>query len=195
MLGDYMFLSYVSTILVMSFILKIVFVPRFGNTNIAIYLLMCSSIGSLTVVFCKAVALGIKETIKGDVNNFINYIFWLLFITAVVCIIIQMNYLNKSLDIFNTSLVTPVYYVMFTVLVVLASGILFKEWDHMNFENILGCLCGFLVVITAVFMLNAFKDVECSFKDLNFNKRNRRCSQNVETQVESNNYMLGNHRH
>lgn len=194
-LGDYMFLSYVMSILVMSFILKIVFVPRFGNTNIAIYLLMCSSIGSLTVVFCKAVALGIRETINGDANNFSNYVFWLLFITSVVCIMIQMNYLNKSLDIFNTSLVTPVYYVMFTLLVVLASAILFKEWAHMNFQNILGCLCGFFVVITAVFMLNAFKDVEFSLKNLTFNRKYRRNSQNVEIQIDSNNHnMLGNHR-
>lgn len=171
MLSDYMFLSYVGSIVFMSFILKIVFVPRFGNSNIAIYLLLCSAIGSLTVVFCKAVALGVKETISGNVNNFSNYVFWLLFGASMMCIITQMNYLNKSLDIFNTSVVTPVYYVMFTVLVIIASGILFKEWNSMPFEDILGCFCGFLVVITAIFMLNAFRDIEISIKDLNLNNR------------------------
>lgn len=164
----------------MSFILKIVFVPRFGNSNIAIYLLLCSAIGSLTVVFCKAVALGVKETFNGHVNNFANYMFWFLFAAAVICIMIQMNYLNKSLDIFNTSVVTPVYYVMFTVLVVIASGILFKEWNSMSFQDILGCVCGFLVVLTAVFMLNAFRDLEFSMKNLNFNRRNRRSTHNIE---------------
>ncbi|KOB65927.1 Non-imprinted in Prader-Willi/Angelman syndrome region protein 2-like protein [Operophtera brumata] len=181
MLSDFMFLSYVGSIVIMSFILKIVFVPRFGNSNIAIYLLLCSAIGSLTVVFCKAVAMGVKETISGHVNNFSNYVFWLLFGASLMCIMIQMNYLNKSLDIFNTSVVTPVYYVMFTVLVIIASGILFKEWNSMPFEDILGCFCGFLVVITAVFMLNAFRDIEISIKDLNFNRRNR-STQNIEAQ-------------
>lgn len=174
-LCDYLFISYMAIIFVMSFIVRTVFVPRFGNSNVSVYLIMCSAIGSLTVGFCKAVALGVRESIVGDVNNFSNYLFWILLGMAILCIMIQMNYLNKSLDIFNTSIVTPVYYVMFTVLVIVASGILFREWKHMKFQDVLGCLCGFMVVIAAIFMLNAFKDIQISFKDLNMNaKRNRR---------------------
>lgn len=170
-LTNYIFLSYILTILVMSLILKIIFVPKFGNTNIVVYLLICSAIGSLTVVFCKGVALAIKESINLGVNNFGNYHFWLILIISIICIMVQMNYLNKALDIFNTSVVTPVYYVMFTVLVIISSGILFKEWEHMKTQDILGCTCGFLVLITAVFTLNAFKDVNITFKDLNINLR------------------------
>ncbi|KAM3964296.1 magnesium transporter spict [Aphomia sociella] len=191
-LSDYVFIFYVAIIFFITFIIKIVFVPRFGNTNIFIYLFICSAIGSLTVVFCKAVALAIKETIVDDVNNFSNLIFWLLFVTSVMCIMIQMNYLNKSLDIFNTSVVTPVYYVMFTVLVIIASSILFREWEHMKGTDILGCICGFLVVITAVFMLNVFKDIQILFKDLNFNVRNRKSTldiSNLEGQPELEKFM------
>jgi hypothetical protein len=36
----------------------------------------------------------------------------------VCCILTQMNYLNKALDLFNTAIVSPVYYVMFTVLTI-----------------------------------------------------------------------------
>lgn len=49
-----------------------------------------------------------------------------------------MNYLNKALDTFNTGVVTPVYYVMFTSLVITASTILFKEWEHLQLN-----VCGF----------------------------------------------------
>ncbi|XP_041985253.1 magnesium transporter NIPA2 [Aricia agestis] len=170
-LTDYLFVSYVLTILGMSFILKVVFIPRFGNTNIVVYLLICSAIGSLTVVFCKGVALGVKETINGGNNNLKNYIFWILLVISVACIAIQMNYLNKSLDIFNTSVVTPVYYVMFTVLVIMSSGILFREWEHMSAMDILGCVCGFLVLIVAVFTLNVFKDVNVTLRDLTLHSR------------------------
>ncbi len=45
-----------------------------------------------------------------------------------------MNYLNKALDSFNTGIVTPVYYVMFTTMVLIASGILFKEWQNLSVE-------------------------------------------------------------
>lgn len=174
-LCDYMFISYMAIIFIMSLIIRTAFVPRFGNSNVSVYLLLCSAIGSLTVGFCKAVALGVKESISGRANNFSNYMFWILLVMSILCVMVQMNYLNKSLDIFNTSIVTPVYYVMFTVLVIVASGILFREWKHMKSDNVLGCVCGFLVVIAAIFMLNAFKDIQISFRDLNINaKRNRR---------------------
>ena len=37
-----------------------------------------------------------------------------------------MNYLNKALDLFNTAIVSPIYYVMFTVFTISASVILFQ---------------------------------------------------------------------
>lgn len=42
------------------------------------------------------------------------------------CLLTQMNYLNKSLDLFNTAIVSPIYYVMFTLLTIIASVIMFQ---------------------------------------------------------------------
>ena len=42
------------------------------------------------------------------------------------CIVLQMNYLNKALDLFNTAIVSPIYYVMFTICTITASVILFQ---------------------------------------------------------------------
>lgn len=44
----------------------------------------------------------------------------------VACLLTQMNYLNKSLDLFNTAIVSPIYYVMFTLLTIIASVIMFQ---------------------------------------------------------------------
>ena len=51
-----------------------------------------------------------------------------------VCVLTQINYLNKALDVFNTAIVSPIYYVMFTVATITASVIMFQvrhvyEWD------------------------------------------------------------------
>lgn len=43
-----------------------------------------------------------------------------------VCVVTQMNYLNKALDLFNTAIVSPIYYVMFTTFTIAASVILFQ---------------------------------------------------------------------
>jgi hypothetical protein len=68
--------------------------------------------------------------------------------------------LNKSLDIFETSLVTPVYYVLFTTFVLIASAVLYKEWNQMHGPDIVGLLAGFFTVISGIFLLNGFKEMD-----------------------------------
>ena len=47
-----------------------------------------------------------------------------------LCSATQMNYLNRALDTFNTTMVTSVYYVYFTVSTVAASTIMYKDWEN-----------------------------------------------------------------
>ena len=39
--------------------------PRYGNTNVLVYILVCSILGSYTVMFCKGISLVIKEIASG----------------------------------------------------------------------------------------------------------------------------------
>ncbi|KYQ51271.1 Magnesium transporter NIPA2 [Trachymyrmex zeteki] len=142
------------------------FGPAYGKQNILIYICLCSSVGSLTVMSCKGLGLALKETISGGKNAFANWLTWVFIFSVILCIMIQMNYLNKSLDLFDTSIVTPVYYVFFTTLVIIASAILFREWTKMSMENILGASCGFLIVIIAIFLLNAFKEIDIHYGNI-----------------------------
>ncbi len=43
-----------------------------------------------------------------------------------ICVVTQINYLNRALDMFNTAIVSPIYYVMFTLLTITASLIMFQ---------------------------------------------------------------------
>ncbi|XP_075224164.1 magnesium transporter spict [Lycorma delicatula] len=160
------FVLYVMFVLVITFITACYIGPLYGHRNVAVYLILCSAIGSLTVMSCKGLGLAIKETLSGYQNEMSNWLTWLFLILVIIFVTIQMAYLNKSLDLFNTGIVTPVYYVMFTALVITASAILFKEWVHLSFEDILGNICGFLVVIVAIILLNTFKDMDVSLNDV-----------------------------
>jgi magnesium transporter len=100
----------------------------------------------------KAVGIAIKLTIEG-LNQAGHFQTWLFATVSVACIIIQLVYLNKvqllllyilsdivlyvylhlhailnfqALDTFNTAVVSPIYYAMFTSLTILASAIMFK---------------------------------------------------------------------
>lgn len=173
-LQDASFILYVIIVSGISIIIAFYIGPRMGHLNVAVYVLLCSAIGSLTVMSCKALGLALRDTISGRSNDFGLWLPYVLIITTVFFIFVQMNYLNKALDIFNTSIVTPIYYVIFTTLVIVASAILFKEWRHMSVENVIGDLCGFCIVIIAVILLNAFQHTDISMNDLRQMMRPRR---------------------
>lgn len=137
---------------------------------------------------CKGVGIVLKQTLRGH-SQLTNPVAWGLLITVLSCATTQINYLNKALDIFNTSLVTPLYYVMFTLLTIIASAILFKEWKAMDTKDTIGSICGVLTIIFGVFLLHAFKNVKFNFKDLNLfpsQKRKERVQDGAEAMLMRN---------
>ncbi|OBS66507.1 hypothetical protein A6R68_04958 [Neotoma lepida] len=127
--------------------------------NILIYIIICSVIGSFSVTAVKGLGVTIRNFFQGlpVVRHPLPYILSLI---LGLSIIIQVNFLNRALDIFNTSLVFPIYYVFFTTVVVASSIVLFKEWYTMSAVDIVGTLSGFVTIILGVFMLHAFKDLD-----------------------------------
>jgi hypothetical protein len=59
------FIIYVVSVLLLSIFLAVQVVPRYGNTNILVYIAICALIGSLSVLGCKGFGLAIKETLQG----------------------------------------------------------------------------------------------------------------------------------
>lgn len=161
-LVDPVFVVYVAVVVTASLVLIIHFGPRYGTRDVTIYIAICSLIGGFSVLGCKAIGLAVKETIQGE-NEFANWITWFSLMSLIVCVCTQMNYLNKALDIFNTSLVTPIYYVFFTACVILSSAMLFKEWKGLPAKDIIGVLSGFFTVVIGIFILHAFKDMDITW--------------------------------
>ncbi|KAK1896563.1 Magnesium transporter NIPA2 [Dissostichus eleginoides] len=159
------FLSFAIVVIIVALIFIFVVGPRHGQSNILVYITICSVIGSLSVSCVKGLGIAIKEAIAGK-NVVGNPLAWILLLGLLACVSTQINYLNKALDIFNTSLVTPIYYVFFTTSVLSCSAILFKEWGHMGAGDVIGTLSGFLTIIVGIFLLHAFKDVSVSLSSL-----------------------------
>lgn len=179
------FLTFMAGAGLLALAVRVLLVRRYGERHVAVYLLLCSAVGSLTVVFCKAAALGARQAAAGDRTVLRGAAFWLLLLAAAFCVCIQMNYLNRSLDVFSAGLVTPVYYVMFTLLVVLGSALLFEEWRRMTAQDALGAACGFVVVVIAVFLLNMFRDAS------SVHRRQSRTFADTDVSTEHGLYMNG----
>lgn len=166
MLRSPVVVNYIAFVTLVSVMIAFYFGPKYGTDSVIVYILLCAALGSLSVIGCKGVAQAVKEFNCGE-NQKLALMWGCTFLLfTAIFIVIQMKYLNRALDLFSTNIVTPVYYVLFTSFVIMATGVLFKEWMNVRGADILGELCGFLVIITGIFLLHAFKDVEISVDDL-----------------------------
>ncbi|KAL8207432.1 UNVERIFIED_CONTAM: Magnesium transporter NIPA3 [Gekko kuhli] len=164
-LKDPVFITFAITIIAISLVLICFVAPKSGPTNILVYIAICSLIGAFSVSSVKGLGIAIKDLWyhKPVLRSPLLYVFGVVLVLSVST---QINYLNKSLDVFNTSLVTPIYYVFFTTTVVICSVILFKEWNSMTLGDIVGTLSGFVTIIIGIFFLHAFKNISISWNQL-----------------------------
>jgi magnesium transporter len=77
--------------------------PKYGRKNPLVYLSICSTVGSLSVMAIKAFGIALKLTLSGS-NQFVYPSTYVFLIVVTVCILTQMNYFNKALSQFPTSL-------------------------------------------------------------------------------------------
>ncbi|KAF4349605.1 probable magnesium transporter NIPA2 [Cannabis sativa] len=152
------FLVYACIVLIVVAVLIFQYVPHYGKTHMVVYVGICSLMGSLTVMSVKALGIALKLTFEGS-NQFIYFETWFFTVVVIGCCLMQINYLNKALDTFNTAVISPVYYVMFTSFTILASMIMFKDWDSQNGSQIVTQLCGFVTILSGTFLLHKTKDM------------------------------------
>ncbi|KAG8070731.1 hypothetical protein GUJ93_ZPchr0006g44869 [Zizania palustris] len=133
-------------------------VERSGHRKMLVYIAICSTMGSLTVISVKAVAIALKLSFSGS-NQFIYIQTWFFIVVVIICCLVQLNYLNKALDSFNTAVVSPVYYVMFTILTIVANMIMYKDSFSRDATQIATQLCGFVTIVAGTFLLHKTRDM------------------------------------
>ncbi|KAL7627096.1 hypothetical protein AAE478_003872 [Parahypoxylon ruwenzoriense] len=147
------FLLYCTVVSIFAAVMIYKIAPIHGKKNPLIYLSICSTVGSVSVMSVKAFGIALKLTFAGN-NQFTHASTYVFMILTAVCILVQMNYLNKALSQFSTQIVNPLYYVTFTTATLCASFILFSGFNTTDVVNTISLLCGFLVTFTGVYLLN-----------------------------------------
>ncbi|ATY67297.1 DUF803 domain membrane [Cordyceps militaris] len=127
--------------------------PLYGKKNALIYLSICSTVGSISVMSAKAFGIALKITFAGN-NQFSHPSTYVFMILTTLCIVTQMNYFNKALACFPSNIVNPLYYVTFTTATLCASFILFSGFNTTDPVNTVSLLCGFLIIFAGVYLLN-----------------------------------------
>jgi hypothetical protein len=103
------FLSYCLLVAIFAAVMIYKVAPIYGKKNPLVYLSICSTVGSVSVMSIKGFGIAVKLTFAGQ-NQFTHPSTYVFAIVVVVCILVQMNYFNKALDQFSTSL----YFVQLT---------------------------------------------------------------------------------
>ncbi|KKA26045.1 hypothetical protein TD95_000346 [Thielaviopsis punctulata] len=147
------FLLYTLVVTLFALLMIYKVAPVYGKKNALIYLSICSTVGSISVMSVKAFGIALRLTLSGN-NQFSHPSTYVFMITTTVCILVQMNYFNKALAQFPTNIVNPLYYVTFTTATLVASFILFRGFNTTDAVNTLSLLCGFLITFTGVYLLN-----------------------------------------
>jgi magnesium transporter len=147
------FLLYVFSVTVFAVVMIYMVAPKYGPRNPMVYVSICSTVGSVSVMSIKGFGIAVKLTFEGN-NQFTHPSTYVFAIVVVVCILTQMNYFNKALDRFDTSIVNPLYYVTFTTATLCASFILFKGFNTTDASNTISLICGFLIIFSGVYLLN-----------------------------------------
>ncbi|CAM0141872.1 unnamed protein product [Umbelopsis sp. WA50703] len=149
------FLVYFGLSVLISLVLVFWAGPRWGKKNMLVYIFVCSLIGSISVVCTQGLGAAIIHSITIE-NEFNRPFLYILMAIVVVTLLTEINYLNKALNLFNTALVTPTYYVIFTTLTIVSSAVLYGGFQASG-TDIATVVMGFLIICSGVALLHNSK--------------------------------------
>jgi drug/metabolite transporter (DMT)-like permease len=150
------FLVYMSLVIVSCLVIVWKVAPKYGKKHMLVYIVVCSLVGSLSVVATQGLGAAIVRNITTGTPQFNHWFIYVTMIFVVCTLITEINYLNKALNLFNTAKVTPVYYVIFTSATLVASVILFQGFSA-SASSIMTVVMGFLVICAGVVLLQTSK--------------------------------------
>ncbi|KAG0222905.1 hypothetical protein BGW42_006248 [Actinomortierella wolfii] len=115
-------------------------------------------ISSLSVVATQGLGAAIVHNISTGEPQFTNWFIYFVIVFVIVTLLIEINYLNKALNLFNTAMVTPTYYVTFTSTTIVTSAILSQGFNA-SAVAIITVVLGFLVICAGILLLQTSKPV------------------------------------
>ncbi|KAL7415385.1 magnesium transporter NIPA-domain-containing protein [Mrakia frigida] len=149
------FLVWASLLIIAAVFAIFYLVPRYGKTHMLVHIGICSVIGGLSVSCTQGLGASIVTSVQGD-NQVTYWFFWFLFVFVIFTLLTEINYLNKALELFNTAMVTPTYFVTFTTFTLVTSIILYKGLKATPIQLVTMFL-GFIVICVGITILQMSK--------------------------------------
>ena len=123
------------------------FQDTYGGRHVVYYVLLCSLLGSVTVMSCKGVSTFLNLwACCGAPSPFTQPVMYMLMLVLGSTAILQVRYLNEAMERFGNTETVPVYYVLFTLSTISGANVLYRDFENEDRWTVLsfcggGCLC------------------------------------------------------
>ncbi|KAF8935924.1 hypothetical protein BGZ58_004732 [Dissophora ornata] len=128
-----------------------------GCEYIFIDLSIVAIFGGYTVLATK----GVSSLLSLSFYKMFTYpIAYLLVFVLVSTAVLQIKFLNRSLQRFDSTQVIPTQFVLFTTCAIIGSGILYNDFDEMDFNKGFNFLTGCCMTYLGVYFITSHRDKE-----------------------------------
>ncbi|KAG1787003.1 magnesium transporter NIPA-domain-containing protein [Suillus plorans] len=149
------FLAYISALITIALSIIFYFGPKYGKNNMLWYISVCSTIGGISVSVTTGLGAAIVMSVMG-VNQFKHWFIYFLMVFVVITLLTEIYYLNIALALFNTAMVTPTYYVLFSFCSMVTTIVLFQGLSS-SVSQILTLVLAFLTICVGITILQMSK--------------------------------------
>ncbi|KAI1824848.1 DUF803-domain-containing protein [Xylaria intraflava] len=126
--------------------------PRYGNRTILIDLGLVGLFGGYTALTTKGVSSMLSSTLFKAFATPVTYgLLTILLGTAVM----QVRYVNKALQRFDSTQVIPIQFVLFTLSVIIGSAVLYRDFERTTAEQAAKFIGGCLLTFFGVFLITS----------------------------------------
>lgn len=117
----------------------------YGHKYVWYYVLLCSLIGSITVMASKGLSSFFNSWAFGGALPLVEATPYVLLVVLVTTAVLQVKYLNLAMRHFGNTETVPVFYVLFTLCTIVASSILYRDFQNDTPQQIIAFCSGCLV--------------------------------------------------
>ncbi|KAI0022031.1 DUF803-domain-containing protein [Xylariomycetidae sp. FL0641] len=124
--------------------------PKYGNRTILIDLGLVGLFGGYTALTTKGVSSMLSSTLFRAFTTPVTYgMLFVLLGTAIM----QVRYVNKALQRFDSTQVIPIQFVLFTLSVIIGSAVLYRDFERTNARQAAKFIGGCLLTFFGVFLI------------------------------------------
>ncbi|GAA6015498.1 hypothetical protein JCM10207_008615 [Rhodosporidiobolus poonsookiae] len=122
----------------------------YGDRFVLIDLVLCALAGAFTVLCTKALSSFLN---LNPIDTFRSWITYPVLVVLILSALIQINYVNKSLQRFEARVVIPVQYCTFALSTIIGSAVLYRDFEGVGLPSMVNFAFGCAVCGAGVYLL------------------------------------------